>query len=109
MPARPGSPLVRNPWQPAHGGSHRPPNLAAHTMCLRAGAAQLPDRALLFQMCQEYFGKEVMIAIPVAPVIQWNDKEIASLQGLQLHVSFILAGDGIAQRAIQPVENGGPK
>jgi len=58
-------------------------------------------------MRREHFGKEVVIAIPVAPVIERNDKEVASLQGLQPRVAFLLAGDGIAQRATQPVENGG--
>ena len=58
-------------------------------------------------MRMENVGKEVMIAIPVALVIQRNDKQVASLQGLQQRVAFLLAGDGIAQRATQPVENGG--
>ena len=58
-------------------------------------------------MRREHVGKEVVIAIPVALVIQRHDKEVASLQGLQAHAAPRLAGDGIAQRAIQPVENGG--
>src|SRR4028118_1563723 len=49
----------------------------------------------------------MVIAIPLAPVIQRNDEEVASLQGLQQRVAFLLAGDGIAQRANQPLENGG--
>ena len=35
------------------------------------------------QMRREHFGKEVVIAIPVALVIERNDKEVAALQGLQ--------------------------
>ena len=62
---------------------------------------------LRHQMRREHFGKEVVIAIPVALVIQRNDKEVAALQGLQPRVAFLLAGDGIAQRTTQPVENGG--
>jgi hypothetical protein len=61
------------------------------------------------QMRGEHFGKEVMITIPVALVIQRNNKEVASLQGLQPRIAFFLAGDGIAERAVQPVENGGLK
>ena len=61
------------------------------------------------QLCREHFGEEVMIAIPVARVIERNDKEVAALQGLQPRVAFLLASDGIAQRATQPVENGGLK
>jgi hypothetical protein len=34
------------------------------------------------QMRREHFGKEVVIAIPVARVIERNDKEVAVLQGL---------------------------
>ena len=62
---------------------------------------------LRHQMRRENFGKEVVVAIPVPRVIERNDKEVAALQGLQPRVAFLLAGDGIAQRAIQPVENGG--
>src|SRR3712207_5994297 len=62
---------------------------------------------LRHQMRRENFGKEVMVAIPVALVIQRNDEEVASLEGLQSSVAFLLVGDGIAQRATQPVENGG--
>ena len=43
----------------------------------------------------------------MALVIQRHDKEVAALQGLQPRLAVLLAGDGIAQRAVQPVENGG--
>ena len=62
---------------------------------------------LLHQVRMENIGKEVVIAIPLALVVQRNDKQVASLQGLQQHFAFFLTGDGIAQRAAQPVENGG--
>src|SRR5918998_351009 len=62
---------------------------------------------LLYQMRKEDFGEEVVVAIPVAPVIQRNDEEIAPLQGLQPSVAFFLASDGIAQRTTQPLENRG--
>ena len=42
-------------------------------------------------MRMEDFGKQVMIAIPVALVIQRNDEEVAALQGLQ-------AGLGVERR-----------
>src|ERR671921_769258 len=64
-------------------------------------------RLLRPQMRKENFCKEVMVAKPMAFIIQRNDKQVASLQGLQQHATFFLVGDGIAQRAIQPVENGG--
>src|ERR671916_511582 len=59
------------------------------------------------QMRSEYVGKEVVIAIPLAPIVQRNDKEVAALKGLQPRLAVLLAGDGIAERAMQPVENGG--
>ena len=61
---------------------------------------------LRHQMRREYFGKEVVIAIPVASVIQRHHKEIASLQGFQARAAPWIAGHCIAQRAIEAVENG---
>ena len=61
------------------------------------------------QMRIEHLGKEVMIAIPVARVIQRDDKEVAALQGRQPGLAGLLASDGLAQRAIQAVENSGLK
>src|SRR5258707_9221137 len=58
-------------------------------------------------MRMEHVGKEVVIAIPVALVIQRNDKVVAALQSRQPRGAFLLAGDGIAERTTQPVENGG--
>jgi hypothetical protein len=37
---------------------------------------------LHYQTRIQNFAKEVMIAIPIAPVIEWNYKEVATLQGL---------------------------
>ena len=51
------------------------------------------------QMRGEHVGKEVVIAIPVTPVVQRNDKEVAALERLQPRRAVLLAGDGIAQRA----------
>ena len=62
---------------------------------------------LLHQVYTENVCKKVVVAKPVALIIQRGDKQVASLQGLQQHVAFLLVGDGIAQRATQPVENGG--
>src|SRR6266508_823549 len=62
---------------------------------------------LCYQMSRENLGKQVVIAIPLAPVIQRNDKEVAAMERLQPRTAVVLAGDGIAQRATQPFENGG--
>ncbi|MNS74985.1 hypothetical protein D3C72_1084810 [compost metagenome] len=56
-------------------------------------------------MHSENLSEEVMIAIPLAPVIQGNNKEIASLQGLEPRTAILLASDSIAQRAVQSAQN----
>ena len=66
-------------------------------------------RLLRHQVHPKNIGKKMVIAIPVSLVIQRNDKEVAALQGFQARAAFLLIvpHDGITQRAIQPVENGG--
>ena len=94
------------------GGQRMADRIGRRTMMLVPLARALMQRRYLIgllrhQMRRENFGKEVVIAIPVALVIERNDKEVASLQGLQPRVALLLAGDGIAQRTTQSVENGG--
>src|SRR3712207_7585549 len=49
-----------------------------------------------------------MVAKPVALIIQRNGKQVASFQGLQNRLALLLlVGNGVAQRATQPLENGG--
>ena len=62
---------------------------------------------LLHQVRLQNIGKEVVIAIPLALVIERNDEQVAALQGFQHPFAIFLPGDGIAQRTAQPVENGG--
>ena len=61
------------------------------------------------QMRAENVGKEVVVAIPEAPVVQRDDEEVAALQGLQPRRASLLVGDGVAQWAVQPVQDGGPE
>ena len=58
-------------------------------------------------MRMEHIGEEVVIAIPVALVIQRDEKVVAALQDRQPRVAPCLPGDGLAQRAAQAVEDGG--
>jgi len=60
---------------------------------------------LLPQVYTENICKKLVVAKPVALIILRGDKQVVSLQSLQQHSAFLLAGDGIAQRATQPVEN----
>ena len=62
---------------------------------------------LRHQVNTEDIGKKVVIAIPVAPVIQRDDKEVAPLQGFQPFASSRLSGDHITQWTAQAVEDGG--
>ena len=57
------------------------------------------------QMGMQKIGKEVMIAKPVAPIIQRDDKEVAALQSRQGGAAFCLAGDSITERTTQTVKN----
>ena len=40
-------------------------------------------------MHTENFGKEVVVAIPMAPVVQRNDEEVAAFKGMQLRLGFL--------------------
>ena len=53
---------------------------------------------LLHQACLQNIGEEMVIAIPLALVIERNDEQVATLQGLQHSEAIFLPGDGIAQR-----------
>ena len=55
----------------------------------------------------EHVGKEVVVAIPPSRVVQRHEKEVAALQRLQPRAAALLAGDGFAEGAVQPVEDGG--
>src|ERR687893_1223980 len=89
------------------GGKRVPDRIGRRTILLVPLArAPMQGRYLsgLFrhQLRIENVRKEVVVAKPMALVVQRNDKEVASLQGLQPRVAILLIGDGIAQRATQP-------
>ena len=52
-------------------------------------------------------GEELVIAIPPAAVIKRDQEQVLPLQRRQLGLTAVLAGNGIAQRAAQPVQDGG--
>jgi len=53
----------------------------------------------------ENLGKQVVIAVPLARVIQRHDKEVAAMERLQPSAATVLVSDGIAQRAVHPLKN----
>ena len=55
----------------------------------------------------QHIGEEMVIAIPLALIVERNDEEIAALQSFQHRFAILLPGDGITQRAAQPIENRG--
>ena len=59
------------------------------------------------QLCSEHLGKQVVIAIPLARVIEWHNKEVAALQRLELRLAALLATHGIAKWPTQSVKYGG--
>ena len=48
-----------------------------------------------------------MVAIPAAAVVERDQEQVPSIERLQHGLATALAGDGIAQRAAQPVQDGG--
>ena len=70
--------------------------------------AGYPLRLRLHQVCLQHIGEKVVIAIPLALIIERNDEQVAAFQDIQHSLAAILLlGDSIAQGATKPVENGG--
>ena len=55
----------------------------------------------------KHFREQVMVAIAVARIVERNDEQVASLEALQQRLRARLAGDRVAQRTIQSIEDGG--
>ena len=53
------------------------------------------------------FGKKLVVAIPLAHIIQRNEKQVTAFQDIQDIFAIFPLSDGIAQRRAKPVENGG--
>ena len=62
---------------------------------------------LVEQARLQHVGKEVVVAIPPAAVVERDQEQVPSVQRLQHGLAAVLPGDGIAQRAAQPVQDGG--
>ena len=55
----------------------------------------------------EHVGEEMVVAEPVALVVQRHDEQVVSFQGLQHAPAIVPAGERIAQRGAEPVEDRG--
>ena len=79
----------------------------ARTSRSPAGAAPATLGLLVEQARPQHVGEEVVVAVPPAAVVERDQEQVAPLQGLQHGLATVLAGDGVAQRAAQPVQDGG--
>ena len=52
----------------------------------------------LQQIRMENICEKMVIAIPLSLIIEWNDKQVAALKGLQRLSAISLPGEGIAKR-----------
>ena len=101
-----GPPVVPGSEGVAHRFGHLPVPLAP----LGGARQQLGDLlgSRLMEAGLQQVGKEMMIAIPAAIVVQGHDKEVAPLQPLEHLLAVRTApGDGVAERAGEPGEDRG--
>ena len=107
-PARPGPPRARSPRRPARGriASARSPFCSYHSLARRCRSGTTLG-LLVEQARAQHVGEEVVVAVPPAAVVERDQEQVAALQRLQHGLAAVLAGDGIAQRAAQPVQDGG--
>ena len=54
-------------------------------------------------------GEEVVVAVPVPPVVQRDHEQVVPLEGLEHAAAIGLTGEGVAQGAVHPVEDGRPQ
>ena len=113
---------------PAHGGDGqldqvgRPPEIPGGqrvpdrrrllAVALEPGArppVQFRDLAglLVQQVRLQHVGEQVVVAVPAAAVVERDHEQVAPVQRLQHGLAAALPGDGVAQRAAQPVQDGG--
>ena len=62
---------------------------------------------LVRQVRAQHIAKEVVIAIPLAPVVERDQEQIGPVERLEHGLASVLLGDGVAQRAGQPIQHRG--
>ena len=107
-PARPGPRLARSRRPPARGGSPRRVRRPARTTRRPADGAPATQLGLLVEQARlEHVGEQVVVAIPPSPVVERDEEQVPSIERLQRRLATVLAGDGIAQRAIHARQDRG--
>jgi hypothetical protein len=87
-------------------GGHR---LARIGVPLRGPQVEAGDvaRPLLEQVGSEDVGEEMVVAVPVAAVVERDDEQVRTLEGLEHRPAVVPAGDRVAEGAAEAVEDRG--
>ncbi len=106
--------LLDDPGRPQHlpGGGRVPDGVVGQPVLLAPGrgvAVQLRRAAGLFlvQADAEQVGEQVVIAPPAAQLIQRDQEQPRPFGLLEQRLAALAAGDGVAQRAAEPVQHRG--
>ena len=62
-------------------------------------------RLLAEQARPQHVGEQVVVAVPLPPIVQRDDEQVGALQGRDHLAAVVAAGDGVTQRSGEPVEN----
>ena len=55
----------------------------------------------------QHLGEQVVVAVPAAGVVEWDQEQVGAVQVLQHLLALGVPGDGRAQRSAQPVQDAG--
>ena len=106
--------LLDDPGRPQHlpGRDRVADGVTGHPVLLAPGrgvAVQLRQSAglLLLQAGAKQVGEQVVIAPPVARLIQRDHEQARPFGPLEQRLAALAAGDGVAQRAAEPVQHRG--
>ena len=104
--------LLDDPGRPEHlpGRGRVADGVVGHTVLLGPGrgvAVQLGQASglLLLQAGAEQVGEQVVVAPPAAHLIQRDQEQPRPFGLLEQRLAALAAGDGVAQRAAEPVEH----
>ena len=94
------------------GGERVPDRVRDQAASGEPGAGALMQIRHLFgvlgeQTCVEHVGEQVVVAVPGALGVERDNEEVSPLEVRQRPRALGAAGDGVAQRAVEPVEDGG--
>ena len=62
-------------------------------------------RLLGEQVRPQHVGEQVVVAVPLPPIVQGHEEQVGALQGDEQLAAVVAAGDGVTERPGEPVEN----